>query len=432
MTSSVEITPVTRPIVGAVRPPGSKSLTNRAFVLGALAKGITRLDGILDSDDTRVMAAALAELGFAVDVDWQNGTAAIHGGGGSIPAPHAELFLENSGTSIRFLTALCAVGRGRYQLDGIERMRERPIGDLVDGLNQLGANVRCAAKDGFPPIIVESGQRLRGTASVSGATSSQFLSALLMVAPMCDGECTIRVVGNLVSQPYVSMTLRMMQDFGVVVTETSAHHFLVREQAYQSRSWSVEPDASAASYFMAAAAITGGRIEIRGLNRGALQGDVKFAEALESMGCRITWAEESITVAGPARLTGIDLDMNEISDTAQTLAVVAVFADSPTTIRNVSHIRHKETDRVSAVVDELRRLGVRATVRDDGLQIEPGPVTPASIRTYNDHRMAMSFSLIGLRAGGIRIENPECTAKTYPAFFDDLQAVIDASESAAP
>jgi 3-phosphoshikimate 1-carboxyvinyltransferase len=419
---SIEIQPVAGPIVGSICPPGSKSITNRAFIIAALADGETRLRGVLDSEDTQVMIESLRRLGFKVEADSAACTATVVGQSGQLPIDTADLFLENSGTSIRFLTALCALGTGPYTLDGIARMRERPIGDLATALNQLGADIECTANAGFPPVIVRGGS-VGGSTKVAGNMSSQFLSALLMMAPACKSDVTIQVEGELVSKPYVRMTLSMMRDFGVSVTADGTAAFTTKPQTYGAREYLIEPDASAASYFFAAAAITGGQVTVNGLTRQAMQGDVLFVDALASMGCTVEETADSITVTGPDTLTGIELDMNAISDTAQTLAAVAVFADGPTTIRNVEHMRHKETDRVDAVATELNRLGIRTEVFPDGLQIVPGPVTPAIVQTYNDHRMAMSFSLIGLRTPGIRVANPKCTGKTYPNYFQDLSSL---------
>lgn len=424
MPPFIDIQPVRTPVVGRIRPPGSKSITNRAFILAALARGTTVLTGVLDSQDTRVMIDSLRRLGFVIDQDLTACRCAVQGQGGAIPALQADLWLENSGTSIRFLTALCALGHGRYRLDGVERMRQRPIGDLVRSLNQLGAEIEFEfAGSDCPPVLV-SGQRRRfqgGTAQIQGNISSQFLSALLLAAPACAGAVRLSVQGELVSQPYVTMTLQMMQAFGADVQyPADLSWFEIQPVPCQSRAYDIEPDASAASYFFAAAAVTGGSVTVQGLSRHALQGDVAFVDALERMGCRVAWDADSITVTG-AQLRGVDIDMNAISDTAQTLSAVAVFADSPTTIRNIGHVRHKETDRIAAVVTELQRAGIRAEELPDGLRIFPGTPQPAEIHTYADHRMAMSLSLLGLKVPGIRILDPGCTDKTYPQYFDDLQ-----------
>jgi 3-phosphoshikimate 1-carboxyvinyltransferase len=422
MVDSLEIRPVTIPLCGTIRPPGSKSLTNRALIVAALAKGPSLLTGVLDSQDTRVMLDSLRRLGLAVSHDTARDTVSIVGCGGVIPASASELWLENSGTSIRFLTALCTLGNGRFQLDGNPRMRERPIGELASALNQLGADVRCELDNACPPIVVTAHGLPGGTARVGGNISSQYLSALLMAAPAANGPVTIEVEGTLVSEPYVDMTLAVMKAFGVSVDSPRPGVYHLSPQHYRGGDYDIEPDASAASYFFAAAAITGGEVTVSGLTRSALQGDVAFVDALAQMGCTVDSGAGEITVRG-GKLHGIDIDMNAISDTAQTLSAVAPFATGPTRIRNVAHIRHKETDRIAAVATELRRIGQTVEEHADGLTIHPAPLCPATIATYDDHRMAMSFALVGLRTPGIRIAHPECTAKTYPRFFEDLETL---------
>jgi 3-phosphoshikimate 1-carboxyvinyltransferase len=418
---AVSIDPVTRPILGSVRPPGSKSITNRAFVLAALAEGTSKLTGVLDSQDTRVMVDSLRRLAVEVTHDGASCEAVVYGCSGRPTSPSAELWLENSGTSIRFLTAIACLGHGRYRLDGNARMRERPIGELCDALNSLGGNAVCEQPHGCPPVLVQGAGLPGGTAHVDAAKSSQFLSALLMAAPSACGPVELVLRGGLVSEPYIDMTIRMMQAFGIEVDQENGR-YQIAPGRYRATDYAVEPDASAASYFFAAAAITGGTVTVRGLSRDSLQGDVNFVKLLAQMGCEVQWGESSITVCGKP-LHGIDVDMNEISDTAQTLAAVAPFATGPTRIRNVSHIRHKETDRISAVASELRRLGLGVEEHPDGLTIHPGSIRPATIETYDDHRMAMSFALIGLKVPGIQIADPECTGKTYPRFFEDLTAL---------
>ena len=419
----IEMQPVTSPVCGVIRPPGSKSITNRAMVMAALASGPLHMTGVLDSQDTRVMVESLRRLGFTVDQNIDHCSCTVHGLGGRIPAESADLWLENSGTSIRFLTSLCALGQGTYRLDGIERMRQRPIADLVDALGPLGASIRFEQpQSDCPPIVVEgsSGYLQGGATRIHGDISSQFLSSVLMAAPACSKPVHVTVDGDLVSKPYILMTLQMMEAFGASVQyPDDLSSFFIQPQPYVAGTYEIEPDASAASYFFGAAAVTGGEVTVTGLSRHALQGDVGFAEALERMGCEVAWQSDRITVKGRP-LHGIDIDMNAISDTAQTLSAVAVFADSPTTIRNVGHMRHKETDRIAAVVTELHRAGIQAEEMTDGLKIFPGTPQPAEIHTYDDHRMAMSFSLLGLKVPGIRILDPGCTAKTYPRYFEDL------------
>lgn len=424
MTETIEITPVNGPVSGVVRPPGSKSLTNRALITAALAEGVTTLTGALDSRDTQVMIDSLRRLGLQVDVSADATVLRVEGCGGRPAAESADLWLENSGTSIRFLTALCTLGRGQFRLDGNERMRERPIGDLVRALNELGAEVTCENSNDCPPVIISTNGLPGGTARVAGNISSQYLSALLMAAPCAQSAVRIEVDGELVSRPYVDMTLAVMHEFGVDVPEATPGVFEVSPQLYQPRTYAIEPDASAASYFFAVAAITGGSVRVEGLSRKALQGDVGFVDCLARMGCDVTFDESSITVTG-GPLQGIDVDMNAISDTAQTLAAVAPYANGPTRIRNVTHMRHKETDRVHAVVTELRKLGLHVEEFEDGMSITPGAMQPATIATYDDHRMAMSFALIGLKQPGVSIEDPQCTSKTYPRFFDDLRSLCE-------
>ena len=422
MSDSIAIQPVGRPIHACIRPPGSKSLTNRALVVAALAEGTSRLSGALDSQDTRVMLESLSRLGIAAAHDRAAETVRLEGCGGLPPAPAAELWLENSGTSIRFLTAMCCLGKGRYRLDGNARMRQRPIGELIDALRLLGADVRSELDTGCPPVVVAASGLTGGTARVGGSVSSQFLSALLMAAPCASGPVTIEVAGALVSEPYVAMTLAVMRAFGVEVGSPAPGTFRVSPARYRGRTFDIEPDASAASYFFAAAAVTAGEVTVPGLSRRALQGDVAFVDCLAQMGCRVGESADGITVTGGA-LQGIDVDMNSISDTAQTLAAIAPFAAGPTRIRNVAHMRHKETDRIAALATELRRLGQAVDEHPDGLTIHPAPIRPAQIETYDDHRMAMSFAVTGLKAEGISIAHPECTAKTYPRFFEDLARV---------
>ncbi len=420
MESDVEIiTPVDGPIRGSIRPPGSKSLTNRALAIAALAEGESRLVGVLDSTDTRVMIESLNRLGIPVKHDPKNCIAEVTGCGGVPPAKSADLWLENSGTSIRFLTALCALGNGEYRLDGNDRMRQRPVKPLVDALQSLEVNAQCETETGSPPVVVKSNGLSGGTATVAGDISSQFLSALLIAAPAAKQRVELRIQGELVSKPYVEMTLGVMARFDVMAETLPAEGYQIQPQKYRGTEYTIEPDASAASYFFAAAAITGGEVTVEGLPEHALQGDVAFVEALAQMGCHVESHSNAITVRG-GELTGINIDMNAISDTAQTLACVAVFANGPTRISRIGHIRHKETDRIAALATELRRLGLRVEDEHDAITVYPGPISPARIQTYDDHRMAMSFALIGLKAPGIEIADPDCTAKTYPRFFEDL------------
>lgn len=439
MHDRLTIIPVRGPIRGRIRPPGSKSITNRALVCAALARGTSTLTGALDSEDTRVMIESLGRLGIQVESRDEGKMLIVRGCGGQIPVGSAHLFVGNSGTTIRFLTAMCALGHGTYRLDGVPRMRERPIGDLLDALRQLGVDVRCESREGFPPVVVNANGIKSGEleATVRGDISSQFLSGLLMAIAQAGEYVRITVNGELVSKPYVAMTLKVIDSFGGVIEQEGWSEFLSRDYdlGYRGRTYAIEPDASAASYFWAAAAITGGEVTVEGLSKDSLQGDVAFVDCLAQMGCRVTYAADSITVSGRAE-RGIDVDMNAISDTVQTLSAVALFAEGPTTIRGVGHIRHKETDRIGDLARELRKFGASIVESESGLCITPPPALarsasegppPIEIATYHDHRMAMSLALPGLVRPGVTILDPGCTAKTYPNYFGDLAKLCQAA-----
>ncbi|HMB07594.1 MAG TPA: 3-phosphoshikimate 1-carboxyvinyltransferase [Isosphaeraceae bacterium] len=406
-----------------VRVPGSKSLTNRALIVAALADGPSTLTGALASDDTRVLVEALGRLGIVVAHDPATATIALGGCGSRLPARAAELDLANSGTSLRFLTALVATGAGTYRLDGTPRMRQRPVADLLQALNGLGADARSDLGTGCPPVTVRARGLDGGYAFVKGDVSSQFLSGLLMALPYARDVTTVAVQGVLVSRPYVAMTTAVMEAFGVRIGNRKFRRFDVRPARYRGRTYAIEPDASAASYFFAAAAITGGTVTVEGLGAASVQGDLAFVDVLEHMGCTVARARDATTVTG-GPLRGVDVDMNAISDTAMTQAVVALFARGMSRIRNVGHIRHKETDRIAALAAELRKLGATVDEHPDGLVIfPPDRIAPARIATYDDHRMAMAFALAGLKAEGVTILDPGCVAKTYPRFWDDWSAL---------
>lgn len=426
-SDSLEIQP-TGTINGSIRPPGSKSITNRALICAALARGKTQLIGALDSDDTRVMVAALRQLGLAIDHDQESAIITVDGCGGRIPVNKADLNVEASGTTMRFLTAMLTLGAGKYRLDGVPRMRERPIADLVDSLRQLGATIDYEGNEGCPPLVIHAHGLDGGPVSIRGDISSQFLSGLIMAAPYSKSPVEVNVEGELVSKPYVVMTADVMTAFGVPVQlgKDLANSTIAGSQKYSGNDFQVEPDASAASYFLAAAAITGGCVTVEGLTLGSIQGDVAFADVLEKMGCLIEAAGSAagITVQGKP-LRGIDVDMNAISDTVQTLAAVALFAEGPTTITGVPHIRLKETDRLAALATELRKFGSDVDERPDGLKITPpAALHGAEIETYDDHRMAMSMALVGLKVPGVQLLDPGCTSKTYPRYFQDLAALV--------
>lgn len=419
MTDRIEIQP-TGPFRASIRPPGSKSITNRALLCAALAEGPSRLSGALDSEDTGVMVNALRELGLEVEHDVTAREIRLSGCGGALPKDRADLFVANSGTTIRFLTAMLAACRGEFRLSGIARMHQRPIADLLHALQQLGGDAVSESGNGCPPVVIHARGLSGGRATIRGDISSQFLSGLLMACPYAASDVRITVDGALVSRPYVTMTLGVMSAFGITAHASDLSRFTVPVGRYRGCNYNIEPDASAASYFWGAAAVTGGTVAVEGLGRDALQGDVRFCECLSKMGCEVAYESQRIAVTGRP-LRGITVDMNDISDTVQTLAVVALFAQGPTTITGVAHIRHKETDRIGDLARELRKLGAAVDEHADGLTITPGVPQHAAIDTYNDHRMAMSFSLAGLRWPGVIIRNPDCTRKTYPNFFEDLQ-----------
>ncbi len=421
----IAMQPIARAISGTAAVPGSKSITNRALLIAALANGPSTLTGALFSDDTRYMAGALNQLGITVRGDEDAERFDIAGGDGTFPATVGMLFVGNSGTTARFLTAALTLGTGEFHLDGVPRMRERPIAPLIDALNQLGADVVSDEGNGCPPLVVRAHGLRGGTARLGGDTSSQFFTGLLIAAPYADRGVRIEVNGELVSKPYITITADVMAAFGVTpeIDDTDWRSFAVAPgQHYTGRHYVVEPDASNASYFFAAAAVTGGEIAVDGLGSRSHQGDLEFVRVLEAMGCEVTVSETSTSVRGPADgiLRGGEFDFNAISDTAQTLAAIAPFADGPVTIRGIAHNRVKETDRIGAVAAELRKLGQVVDELDDGMTIHPRPVTPAEIETYDDHRMAMSFAITGLKASGVSILDPACVAKTFPSFFERL------------
>lgn len=416
-----------RPLDATVIVPGSKSITNRALLAAALADGESELLGALHSDDTRYMAAALNALGVPVESD--GGAARFHvaGGGGTFFAAEADLFVGNAGTAMRFLTAALPLGHGFFRIDGVPRMRQRPIAPLLQALRDLGADARSELDTGCPPVVVRADGLLGGQTRMAGDLSSQYFSALLLAAPYARQGVAVEISGELVSKPYLPMTAAVMAAFGVTaeLDTVSWRRLGVRPgQRYTGRVFRVEPDASNASYFFAAAAVTGGRVRIDGLGRDSTQGDLRFVEVLRAMGADVDVSDTATEVRGPANgdLRGVDLDLGPISDTAQTLAAIAPFAAGPTTIRGIAHARLKETDRVAALATELRHLGQEVAEFPDGLRITPRPIQPAAIDTYDDHRMAMSFAVAALRAPGIRLRDPGCVAKTFPSFFDVLDA----------
>ncbi|MEO9654729.1 3-phosphoshikimate 1-carboxyvinyltransferase [Marinomonas sp.] len=410
---------------GEIQIPGSKSLSNRILLLATLAKGTTKITNLLDSDDIRHMLDSLKQLGVNYRLEDEGTTCYLDGLAGPIQANKGDLFLGNAGTAMRPLTAALCLGQGEFHLHGEPRMHERPIGDLVDALQHLGVDVRYEGETGYPPLRIHANGLKGGEVSIKGNISSQFLTAILMSAPLAQGDLTIKVEGELVSKPYIDITLHAMKQFGVDVENQNYQAFVVKGgQTYQSPGEiMVEGDASSASYFLAAAAIAGGKIKVHGIGTDSVQGDVKFAEVLEKMGAKITYGPTWVE-AERNELKGVDLDMNHIPDAAMTIATTALFADGPTTIRNIYNWRVKETDRLYAMATELKKLGAEVIEGEDYISVTPvKTLQHAAIDTYNDHRIAMCFSLVAFSDTPVTINDPGCTSKTFPTYFELFRSV---------
>lgn len=419
------IEPLAGPLDSVVVLPGSKSITNRALVCAALADGVSTLSHALHADDTEAMAEGLRVLGADVAADWEAGTVRVTGTG-SLPSSDAVLVNARlSGTTARFLLPVCGLGRGLRRLDAANRMRERPMREAITAVRALGGEVREVGAPGHLPVEVQGGSLLGGVVSVSGEVSSQFLSGLLLAAPAMPNGLVARLHGALVSEPYVALTAAVMGQFGVVVERPDERTWVVAPQPYLPAQLAIEPDASAASYVLAAAALLGGRVVVSGLGTASRQGDVAFVDLLEAMGAKVERAPGFLAVTGRGQLRGIEADLTHLSDTAQTLAVVAAFAEGSTRVTGIGFIRGKETNRIAAVVTELRRLGIEAEEEPDGFVVHPGPMRPAVVETYDDHRMAMAFALAGLRIPGMAIADPACVAKTFPGYWRLLDELRD-------
>jgi 3-phosphoshikimate 1-carboxyvinyltransferase len=404
-----------RKIQGTLTLPGSKSYTHRALVAASLAEGESLLTNALDAEDTRFTAQALAQMGAGID--WREDGVRVKGAGGHWQPVFGPIYLGNSGTSMRFFTALAALGEGEYRLTGSPRLCERPQGELLEALAQLGVRAYSVRGNGCPPVIVQGGLQ-GGRARLSGAISSQYLSALLFIAPLAPEGAEIEITGDLVSRPYVDLTLDVLGDFGISYFRQGYRYFhLPGGQHYLPQDYAVEADASSASYFWAAAALTGGRVTIANLSADSCQGDVGFIKILERLGCRVSSGDEGLTVEG-GPLRGIEVDMATMPDLVPTLAVLAAFAQGETVITNVAHLRHKESDRLTAVAAELKKMGIAVQETGDGLRITGGEPRGTAIDTYQDHRIAMSFAVAGLKAPGTAINDPECVAKSFPEFWE--------------
>ncbi|AXD98108.1 3-phosphoshikimate 1-carboxyvinyltransferase [Salmonella enterica] len=418
---SLTLQPIAR-VDGAINLPGSKSVSNRALLLAALACGKTVLTNLLDSDDVRHMLNALSALGINYTLSADRTRCDITGNGGALRAPGAlELFLGNAGTAMRPLAAALCLGQNEIVLTGEPRMKERPIGHLVDSLRQGGANIDYLEQENYPPLRLRGGFT-GGEIEVDGSVSSQFLTALLMTAPLAPEDTTIRVKGELVSKPYIDITLNLMKTFGVEIANHHYQQFVVKggQQYHSPGRYLVEGDASSASYFLAAGAIKGGTVKVTGIGRKSMQGDIRFADVLEKMGATITWGDDFIACTR-GELHAIDMDMNHIPDAAMTIATTALFAKGTTTLRNIYNWRVKETDRLFAMATELRKVGAEVEEGHDYIRITPpAKLQHADIGTYNDHRMAMCFSLVALSDTPVTILDPKCTAKTFPDYFEQL------------
>jgi 3-phosphoshikimate 1-carboxyvinyltransferase len=401
--------------------PGSKSYTHRALIAAALAPGESILANALKAEDTELTARALAMLGAGLD--WQGHTVRVQGTGGKLKPVAESIFLGNSGTSMRFLTAVAALGQGAYRLTGTPRLCERPMGELLEALKNLGVRATSEKSNNCPPVIVQGGGFTGGRTSLSGAVSSQYLSALLLIGPLASRGVTIDITGELVSRPYVDLTLAVLSAFGITFSREAYQRFVLPGgQTYQSRHYDIEADASSASYFWAAAALTGGRVTIANLDLESVQGDIDFLSVLARLGCHLTSGPEGLTVEG-GPLKGIHMDMSAMPDLVPTLGVLAAFAEGETVVSGVAHLRHKESNRLAAVVSELTKMGVTAEETPDGLRIVGGEPHGAEIDTYQDHRIAMSFAVAGLKTPGIIIRDPDCVAKSFPDFWEYFEVL---------
>lgn len=414
-------------VSGTINIPGSKSLSNRALLLAALASGTTHLTNLLDSDDVRHMLTAFSALGVSYQLSADRTECVVTGLGQAFhhdDQPPLELFLGNAGTAMRPLTAALAAGSGTYHLTGEPRMSERPIGSLVDALRHVGADITYTGPQGFPPLLIKGTGLRGGKVEIDGSVSSQFLTAFLMAAPLASSDVEISIIGDLVSKPYIDITLDIMAKFGVQVDNEQYQRFYIRHgQQYQSPGhYLVEGDASSASYFLAAAAIKGGEVTVTGVGKHSVQGDIRFADVLTAMGAEITLGDDFIRCRRVGPLTAVDMDMNHIPDAAMTIATTALFAQGVTTIRNIYNWRVKETDRLAAMACELRKVGATIDEGEDFIRITPPEqIKPAAIATYNDHRIAMCFSLLALADCGVTIEEPGCVSKTFPGYFASFQ-----------
>lgn len=449
MTDIYNVKTVSCPVKGTVNVPGSKSMTNRALLMAALAEGTTVLRGVLFSDDSRYFLSSLRSLGFEIQIMEEEKTVVIRGQEGHIPEKEGTIYVGSAGTAARFLTAMLALSDGMYTIQASEQMKARPMKSLFDSLTELGASFTYLEKDGFLPVVVKGRNYCAENASetfqipdctgkienvstvcIDISKSTQFLSALMMTAPMLKNGLTIHITSDKKDGAYIRITRRMMEEYGCSVVFDGTDYTITEGQFYRAGVYRIEPDVSAACYFWAAAVLTGGQVLVRDVHASSMQGDMKFLGVLAKMGARVEDLAEGICVTGPENGTypGVDVDMNDFSDQTMTLAAIAPFAESRTQIRNIGHIRLQESNRILAIVTELKRMGVPCTEEEDGIIIEPGIPAPADIQTYDDHRMAMAFALTGLRAEGIRVCNPQCCRKTFENYFSVLDELLCADK----
>ncbi len=410
----IEIQPVNH-LNAVIKAPSSKSYANRALIISALAKGKSTLKNLNFTDDTLYMIKSLES--FGVKIEKEGDSLIIHGTEGKLKLPAEQIYVGNAGTTMRFITTFASLADGKVTLSGDERMQQRPIKELLDSLNQIGIHAYSEKNNGCPPVVIEGGILKGGEIKIHGNISSQFISAILMISPLAKENIRLKILNELTSKPYVDITLELMKHFGAEITNNSYKEFIVENKGYKHSDYFIEGDASSASYFFAAAAITKGNVKVTGVNPNSVQGDIHFAEVLEKMGCKIKKGSDYIEVTGSS-LKAISIDMNSMPDTVQTLAVVALFADGKTEIKNIANLRLKETDRIHALANELRKLGAEVEEKSDGIIITPKNMKSSEIETYNDHRMAMSFAVVGLAIKGIKIKNPECVSKSFPDFWE--------------
>lgn len=424
LTDRYKVHKITGPFDVKVTVPGSKSMTNRALLMAALSDGVTRVSGILFSDDSRVFLQALRTLGFNVDIDEENKSVEVTGCCGKIPQKEADVYVGSAGTAARFITAMLALSDGIYKVRASEQMEKRPMKPLFDALTKLGASIEYIKEEGMLPVVIRGCKNALGRVELDISRSTQFLSALLMMAPMLSDGLDIHITSEKTDGAYIRITRKMMEEFGCIAEYDGHDYHVPGGQVYHMESYMVEPDVSAACYFYAMAAVTGGSALVRGVCRNLMQGDMKFINVLSDMGCEISYETEGIKVTGPVDgLKGVDVDMNDFSDQTMTLAAIAPFARGETRIRNIAHISGQESDRLMGIIENLSRLGIKAYRENDGIVIIPGKCKPCLIETYEDHRMAMAFSIPGLVTDGVVINNPMCCRKTFENYFEILNDI---------